>query len=47
MANPEEIVEYILNLISKKNSYMTGETITVAGGEWRKSMDIKSIILTI
>ena len=33
MANPEEIVEYILNLISKKNSYMTGETVTVAGGE--------------
>ena len=32
-ANPLEIVEYILNLISKRNSYMTGETITVAGGE--------------
>ena len=33
MARPEEIANYIVFLISEKNSYMTGETITVSGGE--------------
>ena len=33
MARPEEIANYIVFLISEKNSYMTGETLTVAGGE--------------
>ena len=33
MAEPKEIANYITNLTSDKNSYMTGETITVAGGE--------------
>ena len=33
MAKPDEIADYIVFLISEKNSYMTGETITVSGGE--------------
>jgi NAD(P)-dependent dehydrogenase (short-subunit alcohol dehydrogenase family) len=33
MASPAEIANYILELISEKNTYMTGQTITVAGGE--------------
>ena len=33
MAEPKEIANYITNLTTDKNSYMTGETITVAGGE--------------
>jgi len=33
MATTKEIVNYILFLISHKNSYMTGETITASGGE--------------
>lgn len=33
MAEPKEIANYIINLTTDKNSYMTGETITVAGGE--------------
>ena len=33
MARPEEIVNYIVFLISEKNSYMTGETLTISGGE--------------
>ena len=33
MAKPEEIADYITNLTTEKNSYMTGQTITVAGGE--------------
>jgi len=33
MSNPDEISEYIISLISEKNSYMTGQTLTVAGGE--------------
>ena len=33
MAKPKEIALYILNLITEKNSYMTGQTITVSGGE--------------
>ena len=33
MARPQEIAEYIIFLISEKNSYMTGETLTVSGGE--------------
>jgi len=33
MASANEISNYIVGLISEKNSYMTGETITVAGGE--------------
>ncbi len=33
MALKDEIAEYIYFLISEKNSFMTNETITVAGGE--------------
>ena len=33
MAKPREIALYILNLITENNSYMTGQTITVSGGE--------------
>ena len=33
MAEPKEIANYITNLTTDENSYMTGETITVAGGE--------------
>jgi|TARA_B110000238_G_scaffold195374_1_gene234495 NAD(P)-dependent dehydrogenase (short-subunit alcohol dehydrogenase family) len=33
MARPEEIADYIDCLISEKNSYMTGKTITVSSGE--------------
>ena len=33
MASPDEIANYIVGLISEKNTYMTGQTITVAGGE--------------
>ncbi len=33
MSKPDEISEYIISLISEKNSYMTGQTLTVAGGE--------------
>ena len=33
MAKPQEISSYIVNLVLDKNSFMTGETITVAGGE--------------
>ena len=33
MARPVEIANYIAFLISEKNSYMTGETLTVSGGE--------------
>ena len=33
MASAEEIARYIVFLISEKNSYMTGETLSVSGGE--------------
>ena len=33
MAEPEEISVYITNLTTDNNSYMTGQTLTVAGGE--------------
>ena len=33
MAKADEISNYIVGLVSEKNSYMTGQTITVAGGE--------------
>ena len=33
MAEPKEISTYILNLSTENNSYMTGQTITVSGGE--------------
>ena len=33
MAKPQGISSYIVNLVIDKNSFMTGETITVAGGE--------------
>ena len=33
MARPNEIANYITDLTTDTNSYMTGETITVAGGE--------------
>ena len=33
MAEPYEISKYINDLVSDKNSFMTGQTITVSGGE--------------
>ena len=33
MAKPSEIASYIVNLSTEKNSYMTGQTLTVSGGE--------------
>ena len=33
MATPSEIAIYIVNLSTEKNSYMTGQTLTVSGGE--------------
>ncbi len=33
MASKEEIANYIINTIDEKNSYMTGQTITISGGE--------------
>jgi NAD(P)-dependent dehydrogenase (short-subunit alcohol dehydrogenase family) len=33
MARPSEISAYITHLTTDKNSYMTGQTLTVAGGE--------------
>ena len=33
MAEPKEISAYIANLVTESNSYMTGQTLTVSGGE--------------
>ena len=33
MAEPSEISEYIVSLTTDSNSYMTGQTLTVSGGE--------------
>ena len=33
MAEPSEIANYIVYLISEKNTFMTGQTVTVSGGE--------------
>ena len=33
MAEPKEISVYITSLTTENNSYMTGQTITVSGGE--------------
>ena len=33
MAEPKEISSYIINLTTENNSYMTGQTVTVSGGE--------------
>jgi len=33
MAEPKEIASYIIDLATEKNSYMTGQTIDVSGGE--------------
>ena len=33
MAQPKEIAFYIINLVTENNSYMTGQTLTVSGGE--------------
>ena len=33
MATPSEMAIYIVNLSTEKNSYMTGQTLTVSGGE--------------
>ena len=33
IAEPKEISVYITNLVTDSNSYMTGQTITVSGGE--------------
>ena len=33
MAEPSEISAYIVSLTTDSNSYMTGQTLTVSGGE--------------
>ena len=33
MAEPEEISSYIINLATEKNSYVTGQTVSISGGE--------------
>ena len=33
MAKPQEISNYIVNLVVDENSYMTGQTISISGGE--------------
>ena len=33
MAESSEISKYINDLVTEKNSFMTGQTITVSGGE--------------
>ena len=33
MAEPKEIAAYIVNLTTENNSYITGQTLTVSGGE--------------
>ena len=33
MAEPKEIAAYIVNLTTENNSYTTGQTLTVSGGE--------------
>ena len=33
MATPSEMAIYIVNLSTEENSYMTGQTLTVSGGE--------------
>ena len=33
MASPSEIADYIVYLISEKNSYITGQTLSISGGE--------------
>ena len=33
MASTEEIADFIIKIIDEKNSYMTGQTLSVSGGE--------------
>ena len=33
MANPDEIAEFVFWLSSQKNTYITGEVLSIAGGE--------------
>ena len=33
MAQPKEIANYIINSVIDENSYMTGQTINISGGE--------------
>ena len=33
MAEPKEISTYIVSLVTENNSYMTGQTLTISGGE--------------
>ena len=33
MASKKEIAKFIYNLSSENNTYITGETLTIAGGE--------------
>ena len=33
MAEPKEIAAYIIDLSTEKNSYITGQTINISGGE--------------
>lgn len=33
MADPKEISKFLINLISEENSYITGQTINISGGE--------------
>ena len=33
MATPKEVAIYIVKLATEENSYMTGQTISISGGE--------------
>ena len=33
MASTEEVANFIINTIDEKNSFMTGQTLTISGGE--------------
>ena len=33
MAEPSEVADYIVFLISDKNTYITGQTLSISGGE--------------
>ena len=33
MAEPKEISAYIISLTTESNSYITGQTLTISGGE--------------
>ena len=33
MASTKEVASFILNIMDEKNSFMTGQTISISGGE--------------